>query len=535
MGNAVALACIFYLWQVVFTHYDTPPLGFVLLSAGVAVGLLNKIPLLLWIWWAWGLLSVLWSLTPGNTLVLGLWELGYLGAFAGGSWLVGLVGLNIGLLGYGLSTTLALAWSGLTMYFSGSAHYVAGAQALALIPLAMVWRFRSRWPLLSGILLTGALYLALMSGARAVYLPLVIIVFLLVWRLWREGLALHRLGLGAATVVLAIAVVDVTISFSPVQQALGMKAAISNQIKDISAEGEGSIGSRILMWQQTLNIALREPMGTGNGSFKDVLAAYQQYPGILYGSAHNYYLETAATGGWPRLFMLLTALSWILWRGWRSPAWPWALGAAGIWSTLAFDVTGMHPAVMMLAFASLGAVFGQLSQPESKVRLSRVLQIAGAGLGIGLIAWWYGPCSANCALARHLGHKVEVLAILEKLSDQQKSHLLSEAARLNPKSLWVFNSQLKYTESPEEKIEILKKILDIFPMASPAYYLQLAELLVQNHQRQQALRVLKEGLRIFPTDFTAYKPGNFFGALDPIYRTWQTRAPELMDAIRESK
>jgi len=367
------LASRFWLWQQTFSHYDAMPLGLVGLVLGSLFLLLPRVPRILWAWWGLGLLSILWSLTPGNTLALGLWELAYLAAFAAGGWLVGFVGLNIVLLGYGLLTTLTLAWAGLVMYFSGSSHYVAGAQALVLIPLAMVWMFRSRWPLLSGILLTGALYLALLSGARAVYLPLTIIALLMVWRLWREGLALWHIGLALGVVVAAVMAIDAALPFSPFQNAWGLKASLTKQVQDVAAEG--SIGSRLQMWEQTLNIALQHPLGTGNGSFRDTLAAYLQYPGILFSNAHNYYLETAATGGWLRLLLLLVILGWLLWQGWSSSAWPWALGAAGLWATLAFDVTGMYPAVMMLAFASLGALQGQvkapLAAPSSNKRIDK--------------------------------------------------------------------------------------------------------------------------------------------------------------------
>ena len=312
------LASLFWLWQQTFSHYDAMPLGLVGLVLGSLFLLLPRVPRILWVWWGLGLLSLFWSLTPGNTLALGLWELAYLAAFAAGGWLVGFVGLNIVLLGYGLLTTLTLAWAGLVMYFSGSSHYVAGAQALVLIPLAMVWMFRSRWQLLSGVLLTGALYLALLSGARAVYLPLTIIALLMVWRLWREGLALWHIGLALGVVVAAVMAIDAALPFSPVQNAWGLKASLTKQVQDVTAEG--SIGSRLQMWGQTLNIALQHPLGTGNGSFRDTLAAYLQYPGILFSNAHNYYLETAATGGWLRLLLLLVILGWLLWQGWSSSA-----------------------------------------------------------------------------------------------------------------------------------------------------------------------------------------------------------------------
>jgi len=531
------LASLFWLWQQTFTHYDAVPLGLVGVVLGALILLMPRVPRILWAWWGLGLLSILWSLTPGNTLALGLWELAYLAAFAAGGWLVGFVGLNVVLLGYGLLTTLTLAWAGLVMYFSGSSHYVAGAQSLVLIPLAMVWVFRSRWPLLSGILLAGALYLALLSGARAVYLPLTIITFLMVWRLWREGFAPWRIGLALDAVVAAVMAIDATLPFSPVQNALGLKASLTKQVQDVAAEG--SVGSRLQMWGQTLNIALQHPLGTGNGSFRDTLAAFLQYPGILFSNAHNYYLKTAATGGWLRLLLLLAILGWLLWQGWSSSAWPWALGAAGLWATLAFDVTGMYPAVMMLAFASLGALQNQAKAPLatsfSNKRIDWAIPVAGLVLAAGLAFWWYWPCEQNCAISRYLGFRSAVLTELEQVSVSKREELLRDAARLNPKSLWVYRTQLEYTQTPQEKIKLLQHIVEVFPLANPTYYLQLAELAVQLNRPKEAIQVLELGLSRFPINFTGYQSGNFFGMLTPSYESWRARAPELLEQLKKDK
>lgn len=526
------LACLAWLWQAVFSHYDAAPAGLIGLVLICVALVLPKIPLTLWAWWGLGLATLVWSLTPGNTLVLGLWELAYLAAFAAGTWLAGLVGLNIALLGYGLLTTLTLAWMGLVMYFSGSSQYVAGAQALVLIPLAMMWLFRSRWPLLSGILLTAALYLALMSGARAVYLPLVFIVVLMVWRLWQEGIPLRRIMLVCALVAVAIVSLDTTLPFSPIQNALGLKATLSRQAQDL--EAEGSIGSRLQMWDQTLKIALQHPMGTGNGSFRDTLAAYLQYPGILFSNAHNYYLETAATGGWLRLIVLLGLLAWILWRGWNSPAWPWALGAAGLWTTLAFDITGMYPAVMMLAFASLGAVHGQLENKPIPTKTHLLWKVPFLIIAMALAVWWYWPCQHNCAVSRYLGYRPAVLNELGKVPKARQNQLLNEATRLNPKSLWVYRVRLGRARVPEEKMHLLQQIIEVFPLANPIYYLQLAELATDLNQPSKAIQVLELGLSRFPPDFKGYQSGNFFGALTPSYETWRTKAPELLERLKNT-
>lgn len=528
------LAVLFWLWQQIYSHYDVAPvwlssLVLFCISCAFCIGfVLPKIPLALWVWWGLGLLTVFWSLTPGNTLVLGLWELAYLAAFVAGTWLAGFVGLNIALLGYGLLTTFALAWAGFVMYFSGSNHYVAGAQALVLIPLAMVWLFRSRWPLLSGILLTTALYLALMSGARAVYLTFVLVLTLSVYRLWREQINLPRIFVGLGLVGLIVFSVDAALPFHPIQTALDTRTSIEKQISDASTEG--SFGSRLQMWRQTLSIALQEPLGTGNGSFREVLAAYQQYPGVLFSSAHNYYLETAATGGWPRLIVLLGLLGWILWRGWNSKAWPWALGAAGLWATLAFDITGMYPAVMMLAFASLGAVYGQLEHKPIPTSTHLLWRVPFLVIAMALAAWWYWPCQSSCAVTRHLGYRPEVLAEAARRSGEEQKALLARAAELNPKSIWVRHAQLQYAESPQERLEALRTINQQFPLAGPWLYLQQAEVAIELGLKPEAIEALRAGLVRFPPNF---KPAGIplGNSVYKQYEEWGQKAPALLEKL----
>lgn len=518
-------AALSWLWQQVSIHHDKPPLWLIGLALGSLALSARRIPTIVWLWWVLGLVTVFWSLTPSNTLVLGLWELAYLAAFGAGTWLAGLLSLNIALLAYGLFTTLALASAGMIMYFSGSAHYVSGAQALVLVPVAAALMFRSRWPILSGLLLTGALYLALMSGARAVYLPLVLVLTLSVYRLWREQINLPRIFAGLGLVALIVFSVDAALPFQPIRTALDTRTSIEKQISDASTEG--SFGSRLQMWRQTLSIALQEPLGTGNGSFREVLAAYQQYPGVLFSSAHNYYLETAATGGWPRLIVLLGLLVWILWRGWNSKAWPWALGAAGLWATLAFDITGMYPAVMMLAFASLGAVYRQLEHKPIPTKTHLLWRVPFLIIAMGLAVWWYWPCQSSCAVTRHLGYRPEVLAEAARLSGEEQKALLARAAELNPKSIWVRRAQLQYAESPQERLEALRTINQQFPLAGPWFYLQRAEVTIELGLKPEAIEALRAGLERFPPNF---KPAGIplGDAVYKQYEEWGQKAPVLL-------
>ncbi|MDX2007814.1 MAG: O-antigen ligase family protein [Meiothermus sp.] len=533
--SAAVLGGLYWLWQQPLSHYDLPPFWLAAL-AGLTL-LAVRLPWYVWLWWLVGLATLAWSQTPGNTLAAGIWELAYLAAFAAGTWWRGLAGLGAVLLGYNLFTTLSLGAFGLALYFSGSAHYVAGAQALTLLPVLFRSALeRSRWQLTLGLGLVATVYLALLSGARAVYLPLLVVGVLLAWRLWQERTPLPRLVAGFVGVAAAVVLLDTALPFHPVQAALLPKTAVAKQVSDTSSEG--SFGSRLQMWGQTIDIALQAPLGTGNGSFRDVMAAYQQYPSVNFANAHNHYLETAATGGWPRLIVLLGVLGWVLWRGWRGPAWPWALGAAGLWATLAFDITGMYPAVMMLAFAALGAVYAQ-SRPAqiSLSSLSSSAWASRAAAGVGLVAavvlvlWWYWPCSGVCSASRYLGFRPTVLKEATQLPPAQRLELLEQAAHLNPNSLWVYRAQLQYAQTPNEQLEVLRQLNQKFPLGSPLYYLQQAKLERQLGHNAQAIAVLERGLSRFPADFRP--AGVPLG--DSVYQgyiRWGQEAPQLLQELQ---
>ena len=526
------LASLLWLWQQPSSHYDPAPLWLVVLALGVL--LILRLPWYLWAWWGVGIVGVVWSQTPGSTLNVGLWELGYLAAFAAGMWWRGVAGLSVLLLGYNLFTTLSLSAFGLAQYFSGSAHYVAGAQALPLIPwLFRSVLFRSSWQITLGLGLLAMVYLALISGARAVYLPLLAIAVLLVWRLWLEKTPLWRVAAGFAGLALALVLLDFAIPFHPAQSAILPRTAIAKQIADTSSEG--SFGSRLQMWDQTLDIAVAEPLGTGNGSFRDVVAAYQQYPSVNFANAHNYYLETTATGGWIRLILLLGMLGWILGRGWRSPAWPWALGAAGLWATLTFDITGMYPSMMLLAFAVLGAVYGQSKSVQVSPTWAKVntfTTTTGLVAALVLIAWWYWPCSGTCSTSRHLGFRPLVLQEARQQPPAQRMELLEQTALLNPNSLWVYRAQLQYAQTPDQQLEVLRRINQKFPLASPLYYLQQAELERQLGFKAEAITVLENGLKRFPPDFRP--AGVPLG--DSVYQgyvRWGKEAPKLLKELKK--
>ncbi len=504
-------AVLFWVWHQPGTHYDAPPLWAMLIGLITLAVLGRRVTGLVWLWWAVGLATLAWSLTPGNTLVLSLWELLYIAAFAAAAsssrtWLWAFWGLNLVLLLDGMYSAFSLSAFGMAMLFSGSIHYVMGAQSLVLVPMALDWLRRpSRWAWLAGVLLVVTVFAALSSGARAVYVPLVIALALGAWRLWREGIGLVRLAAGAIALVVAVILFDAALPFHPVREALGGKASLSRQTSDFNAEG--SFTSRFQMWDQTISMAVSHPMGTGTGSFRDVLPAFVKYPTVVFANAHNYYLETAATGGWLRLVLLIGLLGSSLWRAWRSSRWPLALGAFGLWATLAFDITGYYPGVMMLAFAALGALEIKPEGVEIFKPVSRrppVLAWGLSGIGMLLVLWWFLPCQgAFCSLERQLGWRSGVLADAQSATPNERTTLFEGAQGLNPQSFWVSVARLRTTSSDAERLWILEDIIERFPLQGPGNYLELARTALRLGRRDQAKRVLELGLQRFPPTLLA--------------------------------
>jgi hypothetical protein len=325
---------------------------------------------------------------------------------------------------------------------------------------------------------------------------------------------------GTVGLLLSVAAIDIALPFHPIQTALGGKATLERQAQDLSPEN--SFGSRLQMWDQTVQIGLRHPHGTGNGSFRDTLAAYLKYPGVVFASAHNYYLETFATGGWPRLLALMAVL-WGLVAAWRSERWVWALGAAGLWFTLAFDITGMYPSVMMLAFAALGA-----SQPKAQPPAATLARVGYVPLAVMLVllGWWYWP--GGNTLKRHQFQREEVLGTLPKLSPAEQLQLLDQAAHKNPNSAWVYRSRLERTLDPSERLQLLRQVTAKFPLLSPHFYLEQARLAQAAGEPTEAVAALRQGLSIFPSDFKAAKTPL---TSDDIYQDWAVQAPRLLKQL----
>lgn len=536
LGNSFLL---YQLWQRPIFNFQEPQFWVVAASLLGAALLFFRVPLLLWLWWLAGAATLTWSVAPGNTLISSLWEVLLLAAFGAAFWRPGFWLVSVLLLAYGLERSLILNFFGLQSYLSGSIHYMAGAQALALVPLAFAFMFRTK-PLwqrgLFALLLLASTYLAMISGARAVYLPLALIVALLVGRLILSGKRWFPVLGAVAVLAVSLVALDYALPTQPMMMAIGRKASVAAQVE--GAGEQGVFSNRLRFWDQTLDIALAHPLGAGNGSYQAVIHSYQKYPMTWSNSPHNYFVETAATGGWLRLALLLALILWPLWRAWRSWHWPWALAAGGVWTTLAFDVTSYYPNFMMYAFLVLGAthfaVEGDRINSERVTAYSRPQLFAGVlslAAAAGLALWWYLPCDgASCVTARYLGLEAKARPVLQTAAEAERQQILTRLRELYPESIWVLRAEQEYATTDEQRLALAREIATRFPYQHPQNYLDWAEAAEALDRPGEVAEALTLGLHYFPEDQYPYGEQRM---TPERYRAWIEEAQALLAQVSE--
>ncbi len=523
--------------NVAFSYRD-PELTYSGLAAISLIFLGKRLPLWVWLWWALGALTLAWSLAPGNSYATSLWEITYLAAFAAAVWLPAFWIVATLFLYNGLFDQIVLNAFSLQQFVSGSVHYVAGAQALVLVPLLFAQAYRVRQPALRILLAVAAglsTYSALISGARAVYLPLAIVFALGALRFpWHARLnSLRRLGIILSVALTTIVMLEAIQPSRPMITALGIKASAEAQSE---ASGQyGVFSQRLRFIDQAFSIAVEHPFGTGIGSYPSIVHSFQKYPMLWSNSPHNYYIETVATGGWLRLLLLIALIAFPVWKAWNSRFWPWALGAAGIWSTFAFDVTSYYPSVMMFAFITLGAAHFVRKNESSKASDARTAQslrpdrpvyawFALVPLLMGL--WWFLPCKSNsCFLSRHLGAEYLAADYFESADPTSQASTISELRELYPKSLWVVRLEQRLSEDAIADLRLAAEIAERFPLQTPDNYLDWAEAALVVGDTAAATRAIETGLAVFGPDAYPYAEARM---TPEKYAAWLQRASEIL-------
>ena len=540
---AAILALVGYvIWRKVAFLGDSPPLYLTALSGFVLVVYLRNVPHIGGLWWLWALVSVFWSLTPGNTLAAALWGVIYLAALAAGSSTAFTATLFL-LLMDGVFSTVSMQLAGLQQYFSGSINYLVGAIAVAFLPVAMSravaggrWGDRAMWSLAAG----AAVAASAMSGSRAVYAALLIAVVLVLWRMRGQGAppaCRYRSACGRISRRGPRSPCPFKARRKCVGALLGLTFNVDMGHAPASgSEAIGAMDSRLQMWHQAVEIGLHHPLGTGFGSFSGTIRAFQLYPTINFSSAHNALLEVFATQGWVGLLLLAVLVARMLWSGWRDPmAWPFAVGTAAIWFTMSLDITWSMPVMPFVAFMGMGATQRtRLSYRRSsndrwihRRPLAKSLPVLILVVAVALMTYWYAPCKSQaCALHRWLGFKPRATQLIMQAPEDRQKYYLVQLRRLYPKSLWVRILERDTAEDPIAKLPIVRGIARDFPLASPQIYLEWANLALSAGRTKEARIALETGLRWFPPD--ASPAGIPLASAGDQYMAWISRAHELL-------
>ena len=532
--------------RIRFADRDPDP-QLVLLGVVALVASRWRLSPLVLAWWTAGTMTLLWTLAPANTFAAVMWETTYLAAFLAGRTPIAFWVAASLMAGSRILDAVLLNEFGLELFLSGSIHYVAGSFGLALFPLifAVAVRVRRTTTACALAVLVGlALFGALASGARAVYLPLSLVVVIVLARLTTSSVGLRRLALVSALTACAAVGLDTLLPSHPIRTALRIKASVEAQVA--AASEEGAFSNRLRMWDQTLDIALKHPLGAGTGSYASIVHAHQKYPMVWSSSAHNYYLETAATGGWLRFVLLLALLVSILFRAWRTEtAWPWALAAGGIWATFAFDVTYTYPSSMMFAFMTLGgasAASRREGQPTSTAPdpsqrgVGAIWRLAGnlvPALGTAaMLAWWHLPCDGTpCLLHRRLGSEPVARHVLEDLSADQRTTVLARLRELYPESIWVLRLEQAHADGPAAKLALASEIATRFPYQAPENYLDWALAALEAGRPEEAERAILKGLEVFSA--ASYPYGEMRMTTER-YQHWLEEADRILLVVRGS-
>ena len=541
--SSLLIACLaVVVWRNAWWTTDAPPWYLVLTAVALLALGASRASGLGWGWWIWGAASIGWSLTPGTTLATSLWGLVFLAALGARSLAVVTATLALLVLD-GLFSIVSLELVGIHQLFSGSINYTTGAVAVALVPVSVAAAVRADsilrravWAVLAAV----ATVAVMAAGARAVYIPFMTSLPLVAWRLRSAHHARHRLVVLTLFLAAMVVTFDVSVPGHPITTAVRVKA--NRTLASLAAAGAGepaqdqegaptagSFRSRLLMWKQAVLIGLTHPMGTGLGSFRETVQAFQRFPTINFASAHNFVVETFATLGWPGLAILLALVLARLWRGWAdTDLWPFAIGAGALWTTMLFDITWSLPSVALIAFILLGTLAPRRN--GEKPVFQPILRWALVAVAAGVAVHWYAPCvSSTCALDRHLGYRPEATALLRGATPPRRLSYLDRLDRLYPKSLWVRTLRRSTSETDAERLAVDQSIAADFPLASPDVYLDWARLAVSMGDTDQARLALQTGLRNFPSG--AAPAGVPLRSASSQYATWISAATTMLGQL----
>ena len=237
--------------------------------------------------------------------------------------------------------------------------------------------------------------------------------------------------------------------------------------------------------------------------------AYQIYPMAWSSSAHNVFVEVFADGGWPLLVVLVALVGGSLVLGWRTRAWPYALGAAALWFTLSVDVTASHANVMALAFFGLGTALSERSPVPWRGRLDRIHEHfarsprwLGSSALVIMVTWcaaWYWPCGdLECSFSRRGAPPTQIGPRIGQVPESRRHELMQRLRAMYPESLWVLRIEQTHAADPLRELMIAREIARRFPYQHPQNYLDWARSAMAVGDIDEARIAVQHGLGVFP-------------------------------------
>jgi hypothetical protein len=149
----------------------------------------------------------------------------------------------------------------------------------------------------------------------------------------------------------------------------------------------------------------------------------------------------------------------------------------------------------------------------------------------GMTAWWFTPCDGSrCEVDRHFSRSNEVISLLRGTADSsQRNSILDVAQKVNPKSAWVWQTRLFFTNLPTKKLEVLQEMNRLFPLVHPDTYLEWAKVAVQVGDKAEAIRALQLGLQRFPPNL---QPTGVPLAKANWYADWISEAQKMLSELQ---
>ena len=347
-------------WAVLAPFLLLPPLVLPVVSRILPPALARSPQGWMTLWMGWSMVTILWSLSPRQTMLQGL---GIVGLWLTAVWFVSVFGwrrfamVTVGtatvFLGVGLlvdigAGNLSLAgeqrFNGLTFGPTNLARY----STLTLLLAATLWRLDRRARRLAAVALPLSAVVLLGTNTRTALLAL--------FAAWLVVLGRRR---GARAVVAVLAVCfALGMAFVSLGGATSQALSRTDDPADI-----GSFNGRTTIWPIAIDLIQQNPVrgyGTATGEDLWVEAAKEGDIWWYAYNSHNIFSELALSHGIPGLVLFASGLL-AFFRRWRRWDLPWHDGLV-----VAIIVGGMTEAVInrpSLTVIALAAVFAQRGIP----------------------------------------------------------------------------------------------------------------------------------------------------------------------------